>query len=68
MSKHNFDIVINVSDEHRIKSIKYERVTGQTPLQACQNFILAFNRIMGELHEEALAEERNKGINDDIPF
>jgi hypothetical protein len=66
--KWNFDIVINVSDENRIKSIKYERITGQTALQALQNFILSFNRILGELHEEELAEQRNKGNNDDIPF
>lgn len=69
MPKWNFDIVINVSDKDRIKSIKYEKISGNTPLQTFQNFTLAFNRILGELHDEELAELKRKlENNDDIPF
>ena len=66
--KYNIDVVINVSDENRIKSIPelYERVSGNDEVQVITRFVMAFTRIVREIHEREMAE--TKGVNDDIPF
>lgn len=67
---HNIDIVINVSDKDRIKSIPelYERITGKDELEVMTKFVMAFTRIIREIHEREVKELKNKEIDDDIPF
>ena len=66
--KHHIDIVINVSDEHRIKSIPelYERISGNDELQVMTKFAMAFVRIVREIHEREVKELTR--VDDDIPF
>lgn len=66
--KHNIDIVINVSDPNRIKSIPelYQRISGTDELALITQFIMAFTRITREIHEKELTEALRK--DDDIPF
>lgn len=66
--KWNYDIVINVSDENRIKGVKYERISGNNRIKLLMDFFLTFNRILEELHELEIEEMRRKVNEDDIPF
>lgn len=69
--KHHIDIVINVSDPNRVKSIPelYERISGTDELGLVTQFIMAFTRITREIHAKELAEVQKRVVSDDdIPF
>lgn len=68
--KHNIDIVINVSDKDRVKSIPelYERISGNNELEVITRFVMAYTRIIREIHQREIAELKAQGVNDDIPF
>jgi hypothetical protein len=67
---HNIDIVINVSDKDRIKSIPelYERISGKDEVEVITKFVMAFVRITREIHARELAELTREVSDDDIPF
>ena len=68
--KHHIDIVINISDKHRVTSIPelYERISGNDEVKVLQQFMMAFTRILRDIHQRELRELQQIEVNDDIPF
>ncbi len=68
--KHNIDIVINVSDKDRVASIPelYERISGKDELEVITKFVMAYVRIIREIHKREVDEILAERVNDDIPF